>query len=134
MINSENVHHSLQYKLASPHSLTYSPETAPTYAVLNVPVGPRQVEFCSSPNWVHICSTMYVGLYARHILNHVCRPICKGVQLESKLPNTLEPDRPQYDHPTECVIAQVYSSATFVSQRFQSREEKFGARFKNATF
>jgi hypothetical protein len=28
--------------------------------------------------------------------------------------NTLEPDRPQHERPTICVIAQQYSSATFI--------------------
>jgi hypothetical protein len=32
--------------------------------------------------------------------------------------------------PDTCVIAQQYSSATFVSLHFHSRKEEFGARFK----
>jgi hypothetical protein len=40
-----------------------------------------------------------------------------------------EPDRPQQDRPTACVIALQYSSAAFVSLRFQSRKEKYGERF-----
>jgi hypothetical protein len=41
--------------------------------------------------------------------------------------NTPEADRPQHDRPAACVIAQQYSSATFVSLRFISRKEKFGS-------
>jgi len=44
---------------------------------------------------------------------------------------TFEPDRPQHDHPTTCLIAQQYSSGTCVTLRSHSRNEKFGARFKN---
>jgi hypothetical protein len=33
----------------------------------------------------------------------------------------------QHDRPVACVIAQQYSSATFVLLRFYSRAEKFGA-------
>jgi hypothetical protein len=39
--------------------------------------------------------------------------------------NALENDRPQHVL-TACVIAQDYSSATFVATRFHSRNEKFG--------
>ena len=39
--------------------------------------------------------------------------------------SALEPDRQQHDRASACVIAQQYSSATFVSC-FRSREEKFG--------
>jgi hypothetical protein len=39
-------------------------------------------------------------------------------------PNTLEPDRPQRDRSTACVIAQQYSSATHY------RKKKFGAGCK----
>jgi hypothetical protein len=44
-----------------------------------------------------------------------------------------EIDRPQQDRPNACVIAQQYSSAAFVSLRFQSRKEKYGARLMNIT-
>jgi hypothetical protein len=47
--------------------------------------------------------------------------------------NTLESDRSRHDCPIACVIAQQYSSATFVSLRIHSRKEKFGARFKIVT-
>jgi hypothetical protein len=43
----------------------------------------------------------------------------------------MKPDRPQHDRPATFVIAQQYSSATFVSMRFHSRKEKFGVRLKN---
>jgi hypothetical protein len=47
-------------------------------------------------------------------------------------PNSItpEPDRPQHDRYTACVIAQQYSSATFVPLRFHCHKEKFGAHLK----
>jgi hypothetical protein len=44
--------------------------------------------------------------------------------------NTPEPDRPQHDRPATCVIAQQYSSTTFVSLRFYSRKKKIRPRFQ----
>ena len=41
--------------------------------------------------------------------------------------NKLEPDRLQHDGPAVCVIAQQYSSATFVSLIFHFHKKKFGA-------
>jgi len=38
----------------------------------------------------------------------------------------METDRPLHDRPIACVIAQEYSSAIFVSLRFNSRKEKSG--------
>jgi hypothetical protein len=40
-------------------------------------------------------------------------------------------DQPQHDCPAACVIAQHYSSATFISLRRHSRKENFVTRFKN---
>jgi hypothetical protein len=40
---------------------------------------------------------------------------------------------PQHDRPAACVIAQQYSSATFVSLRSHPRREKFGSFLKNST-
>jgi hypothetical protein len=48
--------------------------------------------------------------------------------------NTLENDRPQHDCTAACVIAQQYSSVTFVSMRFNTLKEKFGVRFKKPPF
>ena len=49
----------------------------------------------------------------------------KGVQLKFK------PDLPHYDRvAAACVIAQQYSSATFVTLRFHSRREKFDVLLK----
>ena len=46
----------------------------------------------------------------------------------------MEPDRPhQHDHFVACVIAQQYSSITFVSLRFNFLKKNL-ARFKNVTF
>jgi hypothetical protein len=42
----------------------------------------------------------------------------------------MEPGRPQHTHPAACVIAQQYSSATFVSLRFHSDKEKCSGPFK----
>jgi hypothetical protein len=36
----------------------------------------------------------------------------------------LDPDSPQHTRPAACVIAQQYSSATFMSERLQYRKEK----------
>jgi hypothetical protein len=55
----------------------------------------------------------------------------QGSPVEIQTPNTLALDRPQYDHSAACVIAQQYSSTSFVSLRFRSRREKFSARLRN---
>jgi hypothetical protein len=47
---------------------------------------------------------------------------------------TLEPDGPQHDCPSTCVIAQQYSSLTFVSLRLISHKEHFGVRLKMLLF
>jgi hypothetical protein len=41
-----------------------------------------------------------------------------------------KPDRLQHDRPVACVIAQKYSSATFLSLRFHSGKEKFGSHYR----
>jgi hypothetical protein len=43
----------------------------------------------------------------------------------------VEPDLPQHDSRAACVIAQQYSSITFVSKRFHCHKKKLGAPFKN---
>ena len=43
--------------------------------------------------------------------------------------NTLEPEWLQHDRPATRVIAQQYSSATFVSLRFPSHKVQFGTHF-----
>jgi len=48
--------------------------------------------------------------------------------------STLEPARPQYNRSATCVIAEQYSSATFVSSRFHSRKKKFSIIFKKCCF
>jgi hypothetical protein len=45
----------------------------------------------------------------------------------------MEPHQLQHDRPGACVIAQQYSSATFVSLRFNSRKEKFDTHFRSDT-
>jgi len=44
--------------------------------------------------------------------------------------NTLKPDWTLHSHSATCVIAQQYSSATFVQWRFHSLNEKYGALSK----
>jgi hypothetical protein len=51
----------------------------------------------------------------------------QGSPTEIQIPTILVPDRAQHDRPAVYVIAQQYSSATFVSLRFHSRLQKFGA-------
>ena len=43
--------------------------------------------------------------------------------------NTPEPDRQEHNRPAACVLAQQYSSATFVLSRVHTRNEKLGACF-----
>jgi hypothetical protein len=45
--------------------------------------------------------------------------------------HTLKPDRLQHDRPAACVIAQQYSSVTFISLFFHSHKEKYGERSEN---
>ena len=57
-----------------------------------------------------------------------------GSPVEIQTQNTSERDRPQYDRPPPhrtSVIAQQYSSTTFLSPRFRFRNEKFGTRFEH---
>jgi hypothetical protein len=61
---------------------------------------------------------MFVCIYVCNVCMYM------GVQLKSRLYNTLEPDRPQHDRRAACVIAQQYSSPIFVSLRFHSRKKK----------
>ena len=75
-----------------------------------------QDQFCASLNKVNIRLTVYV--YIRK----------SSWNTDSDIQ---EPDRPQQDHPAACVIAQQYSSAAGFTLRFQSRKEKYGARFMN---
>jgi hypothetical protein len=54
-----------------------------------------------------------------------------GVQLKSKLLNTLEPDWPQHDNPATYVIVQQHSSSTIALLHFHSTTEKLRVCFKN---
>jgi hypothetical protein len=45
--------------------------------------------------------------------------------------NILEPEGPLHDSTTACVIAQQYSSSTFLSLSFHLCKTKFDALFKN---
>ena len=67
--------------------------------------GPIQAEFCLSRN----CACIWIIVYA--------------YRRQQKYPSlnphsTLDSDRPQHGHPASCVIAQQYSSASFVSLPF----------------
>jgi hypothetical protein len=57
-----------------------------------------------------------------NMVKHVC--VHKEIHLKSVL-SVLESDRPQHDCPAASVIAQHYSSATFVSLRCLYHKEKF---------
>jgi hypothetical protein len=48
--------------------------------------------------------------------------------------DTPKPDRPQYYRPAACVIAQQYSSSTFVPFGFNFLKKKFGTHFKYVYF
>jgi hypothetical protein len=76
----------------------------------------KQVTVCPG----HIWTTLYV-LYKKHSSWHQNSNVC-------------DPDRLRHGHPTACVIAQQYSSSTFVSLRFNSWDEKLGTRLKNLLF
>jgi len=56
----------------------------------------------------------------------------QGNPVEIETPNTVELHWPQHYRSAVCVIAQHFSSATLVSLRLDSRNEKFGTRVKNA--
>jgi hypothetical protein len=44
------------------------------------------------------------------------------------------PQRRSHDLTAACFIAQLYSSATFISLRFQCRNEELGPHFGNISF
>jgi hypothetical protein len=83
-----------------------------------VPDGPLSVGFRASQNWAYIRWTVHIYIRKR------------GWSSNS---NTLAPDWPQRHGPAASVIAQQYSS-TFVSLRFHSSQEKFGALSKMLLF
>jgi hypothetical protein len=55
----------------------------------------------------------------------------EGKPAETEAPVIWYQDKTQRECPTDCVIAQKHSSATFVSPRRHSRNENFATRFKN---
>jgi hypothetical protein len=77
------------------------------------------IELCPRRNWLCVC---------------VC--VCPSVAVQTgksrwnSKSSTLELQWAQHDRPAACVIAQQYSSVTFVSLRFYSRKEKLGAPLK----
>jgi hypothetical protein len=71
-----------------------------TYAVVTFRDVRRQVEIYASRNGVYTWSNAYVD-----------KTECSS----SPYQNTLESDKPQHNRHTACVIAQQYSSSTFVS-------------------
>jgi hypothetical protein len=92
-------------------------QTFPDLRNCYIPENPAQIEFCASRYRIYQWSTVYVYLCTRQ---------------SSRNPNysTPETDRPQYNRPATCVIAQQYSCATFISLHFHYRKEKFVRRFK----
>jgi hypothetical protein len=54
--------------------------------------------------------------------------------VEMQTPDMMVLDRPQHDCFAACVVAQQYSSTTFVSLCFHYWKEKFGAHYKNVIF
>jgi len=55
----------------------------------------------------------------------------QGSPAEIQNPTHSVSDIPQHDYPAACVIAQQYSTSTFVQWRFHSRKEKFVKPFRN---
>jgi len=55
----------------------------------------------------------------------------QGNPTEIQIPNTLELYWPQHDGPVDCVIAQQYSSSTFLPPQLHTHNEKIGASFKH---
>ena len=84
------------------------------------PEDPAAVQFCGSRNWVHMWSTA-VNSYT-------------WGSSWNQNSNTLEPKRPQHDGPIAYVIAQQYSSATFISLYFYSNNKNFGTSSKNCIY
>lgn len=83
-----------------------------------VPEGSAPVEYCASRKCVYIRSTIQVGLH-----------IDKGIQFKSKLRHTVTWSAAARPPPVS-VVAQQYSTATYVSLHFHSRQKKFVARRK----
>ena len=54
---------------------------------------------------------------------------CVHIQESPVAIQTPERDRQQYDRPADCVIAEQYFPATFISLRFPCVTEKLGLRF-----
>jgi hypothetical protein len=82
----------------------------------------------------YTCSAIPVYAVQVHMFSYTCiRSPSTHVQLHLYMQsiwnpnsNTLEPDRPQYDGPAVCVIAQQYFSTTFVSLCFHIRRKILG--------
>ena len=65
--------------------------------------------------------------YRYHLTRYSLRYVCTYKRWGSSRnlnSSTQEPDRPQHDRPTTCVITQQYSSAIFVSRCFNTRKRK----------
>jgi hypothetical protein len=63
-----------------------------------------------------------------YLNSQTCKHVAVNVA-ETQIPKALERNRPQHDHPAACVIAQQYSSATFFSLRFLSRNKRIRRAF-----
>ena len=86
-----------------------------------VPENPAQIEFCAGRYWIFLRLTVYVYLCTRQSR---WNPNCSEP----------EPARQQHDLPAAFVIAQQYSSATFISLHFHSRKEISVTRFKKRSW
>jgi hypothetical protein len=70
--------------------------------------------------------------FSARVVKHV--GVHKWVQLKSKLKNTREPDRQQQERRAASVIAQQYSSYTFVSLRVHTHTKKNSGRLSKLFF
>jgi len=91
-----------------------------------IPGGPFQVGICACHNWVYILSPVHIY---RHTHTHK-----RESPVEIQTPTHRNLIGRKHYRPTACVVAQQYSSITFISLRFQNRKEKIGACFKNVIF
>jgi hypothetical protein len=85
--------------------------TASLKTLPDVPEDRAQVEFWKSRNWVYI----YIYIYGQ-----ICMYVHTWEPSWNPKSKTLEHDRPQHNRNAVCVIAQEYSSATFVWLVFNS--------------
>ena len=120
---------------------------SPTYAIFTFHKIRRQ---CKRLH-IYICAFIYAYIYIyMRTPVYICMCMCIYIYIHtyiqiymyaysrepSRNPNssTLELDRPQHDRSSTCVIAQQYSSITFVFLRFHSLKEDLCARYFSICF